>query len=102
MAQAFVIQCKETISDNILLQHHVKILTVDLLAKHMNYVNVVYKIASKCSDIAVKDVKTLFYPKRRFCVLFLCLALACESSASISQKISFISKLLDVIRSDER
>ena len=68
MAQAFVIQCKETISDNILLQHHVKILTVDLLAKHMNYVNVVYKIASKCSDIAVKDVKTLFYPKRRFCV----------------------------------
>ena len=33
--------------------------------------------------------------------MFLCLALAHESSASISQRISFISKLRNVIRSDE-
>ena len=33
--------------------------------------------------------------------MFLCLALACESSASISQKISFISTLRNVIRSDQ-
>ena len=33
--------------------------------------------------------------------MFLCLALAHESSASISQKISFISKLRNGIRSDE-
>ena len=34
-------------------------------------------------------------------VMFLCLELAREPSASISQKISFISKLRDAIRSDE-
>ena len=34
--------------------------------------------------------------------MFLCLALVREPSASISQKISFISKLRNVIRSDGR
>ena len=33
--------------------------------------------------------------------MFLCLELVHEPSASVSQKISFISKLQNVIRSDE-
>ena len=33
--------------------------------------------------------------------MFLCLELAHKPSASVSQKISFISKLQNVIRSDE-
>ena len=34
--------------------------------------------------------------------MFLCVSLARKPSASMSQKISFISKLLDAIRADER